>query len=210
MAMSALNITSRITSAVATYILNELVVSQDPAVRRIAEAYVWYIFPVVNPDGFVHSHDNRYSPEIPSSRMGFFIISACRAHPLSHDFVVCHVSAHIPESIVGLGNIALSCVIELLPLSELTASNYGQNLRERQQLNSATQHSVTQADHKSNSRKLGNTEDFKYESPFLHLAGHRNGNFALEVVAINIWMEFQGVVAWKDRSSEAKCPYFLG
>ncbi|XP_019764321.2 zinc carboxypeptidase [Dendroctonus ponderosae] len=47
-----------ITSAVATYILNELVVSQDPAVRRIAEAYVWYIFPVVNPDGFVHSHDN--------------------------------------------------------------------------------------------------------------------------------------------------------
>lgn len=42
----------------ATYILNELVVSQDPAVRRIADSYVWYIFPVVNPDGFVHSHDN--------------------------------------------------------------------------------------------------------------------------------------------------------
>ncbi|KAH1001416.1 hypothetical protein HUJ04_005442 [Dendroctonus ponderosae] len=61
-----------ITSAVATYILNELVVSQDPAVRRIAEAYVWYIFPVVNPDGFVHSHDNglvtRHEP--PSEYIG--------------------------------------------------------------------------------------------------------------------------------------------
>ncbi|XP_059619301.1 zinc carboxypeptidase-like [Phlebotomus argentipes] len=44
-----------ITSATATYVINELLTSQDADVRRIAESYDWYIFPMVNPDGFVFS-----------------------------------------------------------------------------------------------------------------------------------------------------------
>ncbi|XP_066141638.1 zinc carboxypeptidase-like [Euwallacea fornicatus] len=47
-----------ITSAVATYLINELVHSTDPEIRELAESYIWYIFPVTNPDGFAHSHTN--------------------------------------------------------------------------------------------------------------------------------------------------------
>ncbi|KAL1516707.1 hypothetical protein ABEB36_000584 [Hypothenemus hampei] len=47
-----------VTSATATYILNQLLINQDAAVRELAESYVWYIFPVANPDGFVFSHTN--------------------------------------------------------------------------------------------------------------------------------------------------------
>ncbi|CAG9761715.1 unnamed protein product [Ceutorhynchus assimilis] len=47
-----------VTSATATYILNELLVSQDWEVRQLVELYDWYIFPVTNPDGFVHSHNS--------------------------------------------------------------------------------------------------------------------------------------------------------
>ncbi|XP_059610856.1 uncharacterized protein LOC132257834 [Phlebotomus argentipes] len=45
-----------ITSATATYVLNEFLTSTDPDIRRIAENYDWYIFPNVNPDGFAYSH----------------------------------------------------------------------------------------------------------------------------------------------------------
>ncbi|XP_034947534.1 zinc carboxypeptidase-like [Chelonus insularis] len=45
-----------ITSATVTYILNQLLTSQDPEVRELAEANDWYIFPVFNPDGFVYTH----------------------------------------------------------------------------------------------------------------------------------------------------------
>ncbi|XP_063698040.1 zinc carboxypeptidase-like [Culicoides brevitarsis] len=45
-----------ITSATATWILNELLTSTDPNVRDIAENIDWYIVPVVNPDGFQYSH----------------------------------------------------------------------------------------------------------------------------------------------------------
>lgn len=41
-----------ITSATATWVLNELLSSQDPVVRDIAENVDWYIIPVSNPDGF--------------------------------------------------------------------------------------------------------------------------------------------------------------
>ncbi|XP_055708911.1 uncharacterized protein LOC129805177 [Phlebotomus papatasi] len=47
-----------ITSATATYVLNEFLTSTDPDIRRIAESYDWYIFPNVNPDGFRFSHEN--------------------------------------------------------------------------------------------------------------------------------------------------------
>lgn len=45
-----------ITSATVTWILNELLTSDDPTVRELAESYDWYIVPVANPDGFVHTH----------------------------------------------------------------------------------------------------------------------------------------------------------
>ncbi|KAJ8919789.1 hypothetical protein NQ315_006318 [Exocentrus adspersus] len=45
-----------ITGAVTTYVLNELLTSTDPAVRRIAENHDWYVFPVFNPDGYVFTH----------------------------------------------------------------------------------------------------------------------------------------------------------
>ncbi|XP_055681899.1 uncharacterized protein LOC129789271 [Lutzomyia longipalpis] len=59
-----------ITSATATYIINEFLTSQDPEVRRIAESYDWYIFPVVNPDGFVFSHTNNRLWRKTRSRQG--------------------------------------------------------------------------------------------------------------------------------------------
>ncbi|XP_052864272.1 zinc carboxypeptidase A 1-like [Anopheles cruzii] len=45
-----------ITSATVTWILNELLTSEDPRVRYIAENYDWYIVPVSNPDGFEYTH----------------------------------------------------------------------------------------------------------------------------------------------------------
>uniref|UniRef100_A0A4Y0BLF3 Peptidase_M14 domain-containing protein n=1 Tax=Anopheles funestus TaxID=62324 RepID=A0A4Y0BLF3_ANOFN len=45
-----------ITSASITWILNELLTSEDVRVRHIAENYDWYIVPVANPDGFAYTH----------------------------------------------------------------------------------------------------------------------------------------------------------
>ncbi|KAF5299716.1 hypothetical protein FQA39_LY11511 [Lamprigera yunnana] len=44
-----------IAPATVTYILNELLTSTDPNVRRLAESRDWYVFPLVNPDGYVYS-----------------------------------------------------------------------------------------------------------------------------------------------------------
>ncbi|XP_058449258.1 uncharacterized protein LOC131429226 [Malaya genurostris] len=45
-----------ITSATVTWILNELLTSENSAVRDLAENFDWYIIPVANPDGFAYSH----------------------------------------------------------------------------------------------------------------------------------------------------------
>lgn len=45
-----------ITSATVTWLLNELLTSEDARVRYIAENYDWFIVPVANPDGFVYTH----------------------------------------------------------------------------------------------------------------------------------------------------------
>ncbi|XP_065072618.1 zinc carboxypeptidase-like [Ochlerotatus camptorhynchus] len=45
-----------ITSATVTWILNELLTSDNPAIRELAENYDWYIVPVANPDGFAYTH----------------------------------------------------------------------------------------------------------------------------------------------------------
>ncbi|XP_069700914.1 zinc carboxypeptidase-like [Periplaneta americana] len=45
-----------IAPATATWILNQLLSSQDENVRFVAENFDWYIFPSVNPDGYQYSH----------------------------------------------------------------------------------------------------------------------------------------------------------
>lgn len=46
-----------ITSATATWLINQLLTSADADVRSLAENYDWYIVPVLNVDGFVYSHE---------------------------------------------------------------------------------------------------------------------------------------------------------
>ncbi|XP_075152272.1 zinc carboxypeptidase-like [Haematobia irritans] len=46
-----------ITSATATWLINELLTSEDEEVRQLAENYDWYIVPVLNVDGFVYTHE---------------------------------------------------------------------------------------------------------------------------------------------------------
>nr|AAT36730.1 carboxypeptidase A [Aedes aegypti] len=45
-----------ISGATLTWILNELLSSNDQKVRNIAENYDWYFFPITNPDGYVYTH----------------------------------------------------------------------------------------------------------------------------------------------------------
>lgn len=45
-----------ISSATATWFINQLLTSTDPAVVDLAENIDWYIIPVMNPDGFSYSH----------------------------------------------------------------------------------------------------------------------------------------------------------
>ncbi|KAF2892787.1 hypothetical protein ILUMI_13385 [Ignelater luminosus] len=50
-----------ISPAVVTYILNEILSSNDGEVREMAESRDWYFFPVCNPDGYVYTHSkNRF------------------------------------------------------------------------------------------------------------------------------------------------------
>lgn len=45
-----------ITVATATYLLNELLTSNDPEIREMSNNYDWVFVPVVNIDGYVYSH----------------------------------------------------------------------------------------------------------------------------------------------------------
>ncbi|XP_072394189.1 zinc carboxypeptidase-like [Diabrotica undecimpunctata] len=45
-----------ISGSTTTFILNEILHSKEPAITAMAESYDWYIFPAINPDGFVYSH----------------------------------------------------------------------------------------------------------------------------------------------------------
>ncbi|XP_016998139.2 zinc carboxypeptidase [Drosophila takahashii] len=46
-----------ITSATATWLINEFLTSTDELVRNLAENHDWYIVPVLNVDGFVYTHE---------------------------------------------------------------------------------------------------------------------------------------------------------
>uniref|UniRef100_A0A182T0J0 Zinc carboxypeptidase A 1 n=1 Tax=Anopheles maculatus TaxID=74869 RepID=A0A182T0J0_9DIPT len=41
-----------ISPATATFLLHELITSEDPSVQELGTAYDWYFFPIVNPDGY--------------------------------------------------------------------------------------------------------------------------------------------------------------
>lgn len=45
-----------IAPATVTWMLNQILTNQDPAVRSVVEKFNWYIFPVVNPDGYHRTH----------------------------------------------------------------------------------------------------------------------------------------------------------
>lgn len=44
-----------ITSATATWILNELLTSDDPSTQALSNNYNWVIVPIVNVDGFAYT-----------------------------------------------------------------------------------------------------------------------------------------------------------
>lgn len=45
-----------ISPATVTYLIYQLLTNENPDVRELAESNDWYIFPVINPDGYVYSH----------------------------------------------------------------------------------------------------------------------------------------------------------
>ncbi|XP_026333345.1 zinc carboxypeptidase-like isoform X2 [Hyposmocoma kahamanoa] len=47
-----------ISPATMTWVINEFLTSSNPDIRSMAENVVWYIFPVVNPDGYEYSFTN--------------------------------------------------------------------------------------------------------------------------------------------------------
>lgn len=47
-----------IAPATATYIINQLLTSNDPRIKNLADNYNWLIFPSVNPDGYKYSFDS--------------------------------------------------------------------------------------------------------------------------------------------------------
>ncbi|GAB0100160.1 zinc carboxypeptidase [Sergentomyia squamirostris] len=47
-----------ISSATVTYVINELLRSNDPEVRNMAESIDWYIIPIMNPDGVEFTKDS--------------------------------------------------------------------------------------------------------------------------------------------------------
>lgn len=50
-----------ITSATATWLLNELLTSTDPIVQVLSNEYDWIIVPIVNVDGYIYTQTvNRF------------------------------------------------------------------------------------------------------------------------------------------------------
>jgi murein tripeptide amidase MpaA len=45
-----------ISPATVTYLIDQLLNSQEPEIRSLAESYDWYMFPSFNPDGYVYTH----------------------------------------------------------------------------------------------------------------------------------------------------------
>ncbi|KAH8232832.1 hypothetical protein KR026_000706, partial [Drosophila bipectinata] len=70
-----------IAPATATYIINELLTSQDPQVQKLAKEYNWIIFPSVNPDGYKYTfeHDRMW-------RKNRQLFGTCRGVDLNRNY----------------------------------------------------------------------------------------------------------------------------
>lgn len=44
-----------ISTATTTWMVNELLKSTDTATQDLAKSYIWYVFPVTNPDGYAYT-----------------------------------------------------------------------------------------------------------------------------------------------------------
>lgn len=109
-------------SAVATWIVNELLVSDDPVIRNLRENVNWYVIPVVNPDGFVYSHDEDRmwtKTRRPTSNSGCPGASIDRNFPL---YWSTGGSSKNPCSIQHAGNAALS-EVETVSLANFINKN---------------------------------------------------------------------------------------
>ncbi|EDX06105.1 GD10206 [Drosophila simulans] len=70
-----------ISPAAATYIINQLLTSQDPKVQQLAQNYNWIIFPSVNPDGYKYTfeHDRMW-------RKNRQLFGTCRGVDLNRNY----------------------------------------------------------------------------------------------------------------------------
>ncbi|KAH8365222.1 hypothetical protein KR084_006266, partial [Drosophila pseudotakahashii] len=70
-----------IAPAAATYIINQLLNSQDPKVQKLAQDYNWFVFPCVNPDGYKYTfeHDRMW-------RKNRQLFGTCRGVDLNRNY----------------------------------------------------------------------------------------------------------------------------
>ncbi|KAH8284556.1 hypothetical protein KR018_004302, partial [Drosophila ironensis] len=70
-----------IAPATATYIINELLTSQDAQVQKLAKEYNWIVFPCVNPDGYKYTfeHDRMW-------RKNRQLFGTCRGVDLNRNY----------------------------------------------------------------------------------------------------------------------------
>lgn len=92
-----------ITSATATWFLNQLLTSTNPAIQDLAQNINWYIVPVFNVDGFVYSHEvvsNELTELISENNFSFCHRTDCGERPDS----LMHTSAMVQTLIETLAS----------------------------------------------------------------------------------------------------------
>ncbi|XP_026333346.1 zinc carboxypeptidase A 1-like isoform X3 [Hyposmocoma kahamanoa] len=73
-----------ISPATMTWVINEFLTSSNPDIRSMAENVVWYIFPVVNPDGYEYSFTNLQQEGTLIYYLAFHSFSQMVLIPYSH------------------------------------------------------------------------------------------------------------------------------
>lgn len=100
-----------VTVATATYFLNELLTSKDPAIVDLAQNYDWVIIPVFNVDGYAYTH-NRVSNKC-AAKIAVHNLKYSNSSPR----IVCGVRivCHIPIC----ASAPIQIVISMQPLADL-------------------------------------------------------------------------------------------
>lgn len=112
-----------ITVATATYLLNELLTSNDPENRYLADNYDWVIVPVVNVDGYVYTHTR-------VSHGKFSILNQKKSKQFHFTFfrIVCgvkhddHIRAHVSASM------RIEILIFIIQVNQLLIMTYWSSL----------------------------------------------------------------------------------